>query len=184
MNDNWTDLSRAVSHALRHEPWLYELELDEEGWTLVETLVKALAEEPRWRGLSPVQLQAMIEHAPKQRHEIHGDRIRALYGHSLPGRIAKTPGMPPPRLFHGTATDTVPAILTDGLQPMQRQYVHLSVDRATARSVGHRKSTNVSVLVIRAGEAHTRGVRFWLGNELVWLADYIPPAFIEEDPTG
>ena len=23
------DLSRAVSHALRHEPWLYELELDE-----------------------------------------------------------------------------------------------------------------------------------------------------------
>lgn len=26
-------LSRAVSHALRHEPWLYELELDGEGWT-------------------------------------------------------------------------------------------------------------------------------------------------------
>lgn len=31
------DLSRAVSHALRHEPWLYEIEVDEEvgtwpGW--------------------------------------------------------------------------------------------------------------------------------------------------------
>ena len=25
-------LSRVVSHALRHEPWLYELELDEDGW--------------------------------------------------------------------------------------------------------------------------------------------------------
>jgi len=28
-------LSKTVAHALRHEPWLYELELDEEGWTPV-----------------------------------------------------------------------------------------------------------------------------------------------------
>jgi putative RNA 2'-phosphotransferase len=26
-----TAISRARSHALRHEPWLYELELDREG---------------------------------------------------------------------------------------------------------------------------------------------------------
>ena len=30
-----TQISRVVSHALRHEPWLYELELDAEGWTEV-----------------------------------------------------------------------------------------------------------------------------------------------------
>lgn len=35
-------LSRAVSHALRHEPWLYELELDGEGWTSVDDLLQAL----------------------------------------------------------------------------------------------------------------------------------------------
>jgi len=64
---------------------------------------------------------------------------------------------------------------------VQWQYVHLSVDRAAAEAVGRRKSTNVAVLAIRAGEAHTRGVRFWLGNELVWLADFIPPAFIGAD---
>lgn len=38
------DLSRAVSHALRHEPWLYELELDDEGWVPVEQLLTALRE--------------------------------------------------------------------------------------------------------------------------------------------
>ena len=27
------ELSKTISHALRHEPWLYELELDDEGWT-------------------------------------------------------------------------------------------------------------------------------------------------------
>jgi len=31
MNDDMDTLSKAVSHALRHEPWLYELEQDEEG---------------------------------------------------------------------------------------------------------------------------------------------------------
>ncbi|NTW40943.1 MAG: RNA 2'-phosphotransferase, partial [Cellulomonadaceae bacterium] len=36
------DLSRVVSHALRHEPWLYELELDEAGWVSVQSLVEAL----------------------------------------------------------------------------------------------------------------------------------------------
>ncbi len=36
------NLSRAASHALRHEPWLYELELDEEGWADVLPLLTAL----------------------------------------------------------------------------------------------------------------------------------------------
>jgi putative RNA 2'-phosphotransferase len=178
------DLSRAVSHALRHEPWLYELELDDAGWTPVDALVKALSQEPRWRDLSRAQLETMIERAPKQRHEIDGSRIRALYGHSVSGRIAKTPGEPPAVLFHGTAASSAPAILAKGLRPMQRQYVHLSVDRDTAYSVGRRKNAAVAVLVIRASEARQHGARFWPGNQMVWLADYIPPAFIREDSGG
>lgn len=48
-----SDLSRAVSHALRHEPWLYELEFDHEGWVGTDQLVAALrAERPDWRDLS------------------------------------------------------------------------------------------------------------------------------------
>jgi len=95
VSGGWAGLSKAVSHALRHEPWLYELELDDAGWTSVDALVEALSQESRWRGLSRAQLETMIERAPKQRHEIDGSRIRALYGHSVPGRIVKTPGVPP-----------------------------------------------------------------------------------------
>ena len=36
MSGDWADLSEAVSHALRHEPWLYELELDDAGWAPVD----------------------------------------------------------------------------------------------------------------------------------------------------
>lgn len=178
MSDDWTELSKAVSRALRHTPWIYELELDYEGWTPVEALLRALAREPRWRDLSRAHLESMIERMPKQRHEIDGSRIRALYGHSIPCRIAKTPGVPPAVLFHGTGASSAPAILANGLRPMQRQYVHLSTDRDTAYAVGRRKSAVVAVLVIRASEAHQRGVRFRLGNQMVWLADDIPHAFI------
>lgn len=39
---NFEDLSKEISYALRHAPWEYELEMEEEGWVLVEQLVRAL----------------------------------------------------------------------------------------------------------------------------------------------
>ena len=38
----YADVSRVISHALRHEPWLYELELDDAGWVPVAALLTAL----------------------------------------------------------------------------------------------------------------------------------------------
>jgi hypothetical protein len=39
---------------------LYELELDEQGWTSVDALVEALSPELRWRELSRAQLGGMV----------------------------------------------------------------------------------------------------------------------------
>jgi RNA:NAD 2'-phosphotransferase (TPT1/KptA family) len=33
-------LPRKVSHALRHEPWLYELEVDAAGWVCLDQLLR------------------------------------------------------------------------------------------------------------------------------------------------
>jgi putative RNA 2'-phosphotransferase len=46
-------ISRMLSHALRHEPWLYELELDAEGWMLVEAALAALRAERTTGRISP-----------------------------------------------------------------------------------------------------------------------------------
>lgn len=171
-------LSRLVSHALRHEPWLYELELDDEGWVRLDDLVSALRRDPEWSTLEEADLVEMATHASKQRHELADERIRALYGHSLPGRIAKTPATPPPVLFHGTAQASVPQILATGLAPMSRQYVHLSVDLATALAVGRRKGPQVTVLSVDASAASAAGVVFLRGNDAVWLARQVPATFI------
>jgi putative RNA 2'-phosphotransferase len=174
------NLSRAVSHALRHEPWLYELELDEQGWADADALLEALRNESvDWQSLSRTDLAEMIRTSSKQRHEIVNGHIRALYGHSLPGKLARISAAPPAQLFHGTAPETLPRIRENGLLPMGRQYVHLSADRDTATAVGRRKSKYPVVLVIWADDACKTGVAFYAGNDKVWLADQVPPEFID-----
>ena len=177
-----SELSRAVSHALRHEPWLYELELDPEGWTPVGQLLNALqAEWPEWQCLSAADLASMIEESLKPRHEIKCDKIRAVYGHSVPVRVSYQPVMPPAVLYHGTAPGTAAVVLVDGLRPMGRQYVHLSVDTDMAVRVGARKGSAPVVLAVSAVEACRDDVKFYQASDIVWLADYVPAAYISRD---
>jgi putative RNA 2'-phosphotransferase len=172
-------LSRLVSHALRHEPWLYELELDAGGWTSIAGLLAAVHEQgPPWSEVERRDLVDMIASSAKQRHEIEGDRIRALYGHSVPGRIVRVAATPPKRLFHGTSPTAWAEIQRDGLRPMGRQYVHLSGDLATAEQVGRRKSSTPLIVFVDAGRASDDGIRFWRGNEIIWLADAVPPDYL------
>ncbi len=39
---DYMKLSKEVSFALRHEPWKYELELDENGWVDIDQLIESL----------------------------------------------------------------------------------------------------------------------------------------------
>lgn len=180
---DYVQLSRVLSHALRHEPWLYELELDADGWAELEAVLAALREErPDWCDVTEADLSEMMRRASKQRYEMAGGRIRALYGHSLPGRLNRTPAAPPPELFHGTAPATVEKIRASGLLPMRRQFVHLSVNRDTARAVGRRKARTPVILRIDAAAAGRAGVAFYAGNDKVWLADRVTPEFIVAEP--
>lgn len=174
-----SNLSRALSHALRHDPWLYELELNAEGWVSAESLLVALRKtQTEWADLSEDDLCRMIENSSKRRHEFKDGRVRALYGHSIVGKLKRTPATPPGVLYHGTAPEVLPHIQMSGLLPMSRQYVHLSVDEATAVEVGRRKTKKPTILRVLSAEAHAKGIRFFEGNDKFWLADLVPPEFI------
>jgi putative RNA 2'-phosphotransferase len=178
---NLETLSKTLSFALRHEPWLYELELDDQGWASLEAVLAALREERReWRELSRADLERLIERSEKRRFELDEHRIRALYGHSLPGKLRREPAPPPAILFHGTSPHAAKVIAEQGLNPMSRQYVHLSVDVPTAREVARRKSKTPVLFEIDARGGHEAGVAFYEGNDKVWLADTVPARFLRE----
>ncbi|WP_432944818.1 RNA 2'-phosphotransferase [Kribbella sp. CA-253562] len=179
MSTTEADLSRLVSHALRHQPWLYELELDDEGWVQIDQLVEAICEQGgEWASVDRAALEKMYATATKHRHEIDGDRIRAIYGHSIPGRIYRRRAVPPSRLFHGTAPESWAVIRSEGVIPMGRQFVHLSADRETAELVARRKSAGPVVLSVDSAAASAAGISFYEGNEVVWLADQVPAQFL------
>lgn len=173
-------LSKHISYALRHEPWVFELELDEQGWVRVEDLIDALKRhDTSFDGIGKHHIQTIIDESTKKRFEMTDGSIRAIYGHSLPGKLLKKPAKPPQTLYHGTTKDIAELIKNDAIRPMDRQYVHLSVDVDTAKEVAKRKGKEITILVIHAQKAHQDGVPFYTGNEHVWLSDAIPARFID-----
>ena len=175
---NYPNLSKEVSYALRHVPWEYELELDSDGWVSVDQLISSFRNSEEWKGLTEEDLVKMVSLSEKKRHEIKNGKIRAFYGYSIPMKISKEIGNPPKFLYHGTSVNFLPEIKSNGLKPMSRQYVHLSEDTDTARLVGKRKEGDTIILVIDTELAQSKGVTFYVGNDKVWLSDYIPPEFI------
>lgn len=176
---DFTQLSKEVSYALRHAPWEYELEMDEEGWVVVEQLLEALNSSKEWRSITQDNLIEMIVSSEKKRHEILNGKIRAYYGHSIPKKILKKEMMPPNTLYHGTSKKFLDSIKKKGLLPKGRNYVHLSEDVETAIQVGKRRDEHPVILMIAAQRAYTDGIKFYLGNEKVWLADSVPTQYID-----
>lgn len=176
---DYTQLSKEISYALRHAPWEYELELDEEGWVLVEQLIEVLCQNKKWEMIQEEHIVRMIEISHKKRHEIKNGKIRAFYGHSVPMKISKQEQRPPAILYHGTTQRALKSILENGLLPSKRQYVHLSKDIETAEEAGKRRDSNPVILCVDAENAFIGGEKFYLGNEKVWLSEYIPPQYLE-----
>lgn len=174
------ELSKEISYALRHAPWEYELEMNEEGWVPIGQLLDALHRAEKWKNICEMDLSEIIDKSEKKRHEIKDGKIRAFYGHSIPMKILKEEKMPPDILYHGTARRFMQSIMESGLLPRSRQYVHLSQDVETAENVGKRHDGKPCILIIDAKRAWNEGIKFYLGNEKVWLSDAIPSRYIKE----
>ncbi len=169
-------LSKFLSFVLRHHPEQYNLELDEEGFALLSSLMEALKNTRHsWAEVSDIE--KLVSEGEKKRFEIREDKIRALYGHSVKVKIEDS-FCPKGFLYHGTAPDILSEILRDGLCPMGRQFVHLSKDKETADAVGRRHHPEPVILEVDAVRACENGIKFFDRGEVV-LSEKIPPEFIK-----
>ena len=176
---DYIKLSKEISYALRHAPWEYELEMDENGVVEISQLLSAINEENAYPKLiDKTDILHVIEISDKKRLEISGARIRAIYGHSFPMQIKYNEETPPSILYHGTTRRFLDSILSEGLKPMSRQYVHLSTDIETAMHVGKRRDSEPVILKIDTVSALKAGIKFYHANEKVWLCKGMPYHFL------
>lgn len=174
-----TSLSKTISYALRHAPHEFGLELDEQWWTSIEQLIEALSMKSlEYTEVDQALIEEILQNMEKKRWEIKGERIRAMYGHSVPEKIKYTPTIPPLHLYHGTSEESYELIKQGGLKSMSRQYVHLTTDPDLAIIVARRHTKNPVLLTIKAQDANLGGIEFYSPSEGIWLAEAVPAEFI------
>lgn len=174
--DKYEKLSKFLSYVLRHHPEEYNIVLDEKGFTPLKELIGCMMDTHlSWAKVEDIE--KLISEGEKKRFEIKGDKIRALYGHSVAVKIQNS-FHPKGSLYHGTSPEKLPTIMTEGLCPLGRQFVHLSANKETALAVGRRHHPEPVILEIDAVKACESGIEFFDRGEVV-LCEKIPPKFIK-----
>lgn len=165
-----------LAFLLRHDKEAFDAGLiDKNGWRSVKELESL--------GYTKKMLDDITATNNKQRYEFSDDKrmIRARQGHSIPVDVGLTEAMPPDVLFHGTSSDMYWShIKKEGILPMTRLYVHLSVDNETAINVGRRHSENFHIISIDAKRMYEDGCKFYVSNNGVWMTEKVEPQYFIE----
>lgn len=176
MNNN--DLiknSKFLSLVLRHRPDKINLELDKEGWAYTKSLSDK-------SGISISDIEEIVRSNNKKRFEFSSDKIkiRACQGHSIDIDLNLQPKSPPFILYHGTSNTNINLIKKEGLKAMNRNHVHLSLDRETAEKVGKRHGGRTIILEIKAKQhSNCENAKYFESTNGVWLTENVPPSYIK-----
>lgn len=169
------DVSKQMSYWLRHDP--EDLEMDENGYVEIDELVGKLKE--RFPDVDRKFVEEMVEEG-KQRYEIEGDKVRAIYGHSMDIDLDLPEDKEVKELYHGTTSKGAYNVLINGLQAKDRSMVHLSATRDTAEEVAKRRTEDPVVLKVDVESAREDGLRFYRATDDIYLSRDIPMEHIEK----
>jgi putative RNA 2'-phosphotransferase len=114
----------------------------------------------------------------REKIEIRGNRIRALYGHSLPNIIVGRIESPPNTLWHTTAMKFMPRIQEQGLRKRARAFVHLTSSLDYIATLALSNSLLSCPVLLSIDTRKCLENTFRRPNSHVWLVDEIPPSAI------
>ena len=169
-------LLSTIHHTLLHQPYRLDVEIDDEGWIALSSILLSLRRyRAEWQNLSHDDLMMVLSENRIEQFsfELHDGNIRARYRPWVPVE-------PPQTLFCGAAPDTVTSILSEGLKPQKdRNHVTLYTEEMKDRRFPRWHWHNTVIMTIHADEAYRNEVVFRQATEHIFLADVIPPQFIE-----
>ncbi|MGM0500409.1 MAG: RNA 2'-phosphotransferase [Bacillota bacterium] len=176
---NKTKLSKTVSYILRHQPEDFGLKLNPDASVETEKLLQALKE--KFNDITKNDLIQLVKNDPKGRFSFleKRKRIRANYGHSIDGVNPDYEAVKPPEiLYHGTRPEVKEEIITAGLKPMGRNYVHLSVGLKEAKKVALRRTNQPLIFEVKALKAYQEGQDFYKTAEDIYLTDQLSADYL------
>ncbi len=183
MDKQLVKISKLLSFILRHHPERLGLKLDAYGRVDLNTLIQRFNAHYQVH-LDRQVLAAIMRQSDKRRFALEGNKIRAVYGHSVPVLPLMPASKPPTWLYHGTSHQAAIMIESEGLRPMNRDFVHLSSDLDMAKQVGSRHDAHPVIFRIDALAAFTAGALFYPTGSRVWLTGKILPKFLTRMPTS
>jgi putative RNA 2'-phosphotransferase len=167
-------LSKLLALFLRHRPEEAGLQIDAHGFVPLAEVLKALQE--RYPEVREADIRRLVEGASPPRFEI-GDRgIRALYGHSFYVELDGEPAQVPELLYMGCLRKEVQRFRAEGIKPVDRYYVHLSLTRESAAERSHQPG-DPCVIEILAAQAQAAGHQFYRRGEVL-LTLALPARFV------
>ncbi|WP_048055377.1 RNA 2'-phosphotransferase [Pyrococcus sp. NA2] len=161
-----------MAYILRHDPWSFGLSPDEEGFVEIDELVNAVRKVYPW--VTEEFIRDIVERDEKERYEIRGNKIRARYGHSYPVNLKHEEDLESKILYHGTIRENLEGIMKEGIKPMKRQFVHLSLNYEDAYNTGRRHGSNVVVLLIDAECLRKKGLKILKAGKKVRIVKHVP----------
>lgn len=170
---NLTEKSKYLSLILRHKPELANLQLKEDGWADVHTLIKNT-------DFTLSELKEIVSTDKKQRYSFDNTytRIRANQGHSVNVKINFKEFIPTKDLYHGTSIKVKDIIFKEGIKKQSRQYVHLSQDIETAKKVGERHGKPF-IFIVDAIKMYENGIKFYISENNVVLTDFVDKKYLK-----
>ncbi len=164
-------ISTYMSYILRHHP---PESMSKEGFITLDELVDLVRKKYH---VDESIILTTVEEDSKGRFQVQENRIRAVYGHSVPVSIEHPPA-DIDILYHGTYERAAQKILKEGLKPGKRQKVHLSPTVEVAEEVGKRRCEHPIILKIDVRKALKDKITIEKASDLVYVADFIPPEYI------
>jgi putative RNA 2'-phosphotransferase len=152
-------ITRSLAYMLRHQPEQFDLELDELGYAEVDEVVRALNER-LGEDVEEDDVHDAVGSGDRQRYEIVGGRIRALYGHSIDVQPGE-PSKPPELLYVGISSADAARAERNGLRPGRRRFLHLALTEDEALESVRRIAREYVLVTVEAMAAWEEGSNFY-----------------------
>jgi putative RNA 2'-phosphotransferase len=173
-------LAKLLDYILGRRPDEFGLVADSDGFIKIKELLKALSEEEGLSFVRRAHLDEILITLPDPPFEIAGNAIRAKNRAHLP---AQTYAADPPKLlYHCVRQKAYPHVTTKGINPSGFPRVILSADLGLARRIGKRIDRFPVLLTVQVQQCLDRGAVFYKAGDVLFLADFIPPACFSGPP--